>query len=377
MKKFLALCCFLFIVNNSFAAMLKPPRKGSNGDKDLKRTLSASDLEKVEKERAREHAGKERWFFKFPGVTRSEYTKGEEIRDILARLRSLWDDTSTRPVLEYFKYFLKREFPKSFSQKDKDDYDKILFEKNLIESDKSVKKIVRLVCEAALSNVPKEILLWSDLTNREIVRSQSVQEDIDNSVKDYEPGGDLYVFKIKDCEREFQTTKERMKETFKQFAKLNEEERLSFNDLVEGSVVLSRLTFIIQGNKEKLNKEILDYYRKNGQPIPQKVNDLLEVIKRSVENIKTHLDLLNKEISKEDPRFVDRIKSLVSGVIKSEESLEKGNAFKIKVKELGLMRDDNSISYLVKYLWKILFNAEKKEIMRLDDVFGDKIYKQK
>ncbi len=124
--------------------------------------------------------------------------------------------------------------------------------------------------------------------------------------------------------------------------------------------------------KKLSSKEIQDYYDNKKRAIPQNVKDLQEIITSpDVENLKKNIDLLNKTISGEDPKFIERIKLLSDGILKSEKKLKKVETFKIKIKKMGLVREDGTIPYLVQYLWKVLLKKSdiKIEIMPLDDAY--------
>jgi hypothetical protein len=365
---------------------LKPPAIGVNGSngsngKGLKRALSDSRLKKIQEKRAKEIQNKQAWYFKFPGeikgefILLSEFATGDEIRDILTKLRSLWEDDSRKPALEYFRYFLKDEFPKSYDLKDKEKYDKILFESKLIESNKSIKRVVKLVCQAALLE-PGKLLLWKDLTNKKIIQSAETRKEEKEKIMEYDISGELFVFKISpEHEEEFQTTENSIKKTYKQFSELNEQEKLFFETMLTGDFwenIADQITVF----KNKINSAVRDYYKNN---IPQKIEETLIKLMSTQDSAGTLADL-KKEIAKEDSSFVERVENLSNGIAKETSRLEKGEKFRLRLKEMGLIRENESIPYIVRFLWKALlkrgFSGEVK-LMPLAEAYKEgRIYKK-
>jgi hypothetical protein len=185
----------------------------------------------------------------------------------------------------------------------------------------------------------------------------------------------IFVFQISSEKTgEISTTKENIKKIYKQFSKFDKQERLLFDDILEG-FFSSGISFTVKGNKEKLSKTILDYYENKKQAVPPEVKAYLLKIsdESSNQKFKKYVELLNKELAGEDNDFVERVKSLSAGIFESEKKLKKIKNFKTKLETLGLMEKDEKITPGVKCLWEVLLKykgiSEEIVLMSLDDAF--------
>lgn len=119
-------------------------------------------------------------------------------------------------------------------------------------------------------------------------RQRSATLDLGNlSISDF---SEIFIFQVSSAQtEEVQTTEEKIRKIYSNFLKLNEQEKLLFDDML-GGAFLSGLPLVIKGNKEKLNKEVRAYYENKKRDVPKDVEAYLSKVlnessKKNLKNI--------------------------------------------------------------------------------------------